>query len=110
MENLSAKASNAAPFAAPICVVKSFEKKFQSSGWPKTLNIETRFAESIPSLKNFRPIPGANGYEPSFKTGSAADESLISPNSAPLNIPLNTGLALYSSFKANFTYPTAPTE
>ena len=43
---------------APIWFPKEFEKKFQSPGYPSIANIDTRFAESTPSLKNFSPIPG----------------------------------------------------
>ena len=40
-----------------IWLEKSFLKKFHDS-CPPTANIATRFAESIPSLKNLRPMPG----------------------------------------------------
>lgn len=86
-----------------IVVSKLLAKKFQSPGWPSTRYIDTRLAESTPSLKNLRPIPG-----PSLVSGvgSVADESLIRPRSAPLKIPVyglpDEGL--------NFTLPTTPTE
>ena len=41
-----------------IWLEKSFLKKFQDC-CPPTENIATRFAESTPSLKNLRPMPGA---------------------------------------------------
>jgi len=37
----------------------------------------TKFAESIPSLKNLRPNPGDNGIR--FSDGYAADENLMIP-------------------------------
>ena len=37
---------------------KSFLKKFQDS-CPSTEDMATRLAESTPSLRNLRPIPGA---------------------------------------------------
>lgn len=80
--NFSATAVRAAPDAAGIWVLKSSEKKFQSSCWPLTLFIETKFAESIPSLKNFKPIPGVSGCFPSA-VGCAADDNLTIPESAP---------------------------
>ena len=57
--NFSESAFVAALFAPPMMVVNLFAKKFQLPGYPLTLHIDTRFAESISSLKNFRPIPGA---------------------------------------------------
>ena len=62
-----------------------FEKKFQSFGWPPVLFIETKFVESIPSLRNLTAIPGIKGV---FSAGEAADESLAIPWSDPLKIPV----------------------
>lgn len=76
-ENFSATAVSAAPEAAGIWLLKSFEKKFQSSGYPLTENIATKFAESIPSLRNLRPIPGASGCFPSAVGYAAADNLTI---------------------------------
>jgi hypothetical protein len=59
---------------------KSFLKKFHES-WPSTEYIATRLAESIPSLKNLSPRPGARLS--TFGFGSAATESLTTPWSAP---------------------------
>ena len=66
--------------------------------------METRLAESIPSLRNLRPIPGPSGDLLSA-VGAAAEDSLMSPLSAPLKIPVY-GLDMAS----NLTLPTAPTE
>ena len=56
-----------------IWLEKSFLKKFQDC-CPPTENIATRFAESTPSLKNLRPIPGAVVILP--VSGSKARDSL----------------------------------
>ena len=90
--------------AAVIWLKKVLEKKFQSFGCPATLHMETRLAESIPSLKNLRPIPGASGDLLSA-VGAAAEDNLMSPLSAPLKIPLY-GFDLAT----NLTLPTDPTE
>ena len=52
---------------------KSFLKKFHDS-CPSTEYMATRLAESIPSLKNLRPIPGA--VLSLLVSGSNAKESL----------------------------------
>jgi hypothetical protein len=54
----------------------SFEKKFQSFGYPLVLFIDKKLAESIPSLKNFTAIPGIKGL---LAEGEAADDSLTIP-------------------------------
>jgi hypothetical protein len=61
--NLSANSfvANFEASGVGIWFTKSFEKKFQSSGYPSTLNIATKLEESMPSLRNFKPIPGARG-------------------------------------------------
>ena len=82
VENFYATAVSAVPDAAGICVLKSSEKKFQSFSCPLTLFIETKLAESIASLKNFKPIPGVRGCFPSA-VGWAADDNLTIPLSAP---------------------------
>ena len=66
--------------------------------------METRFAESIPSLKNLSPIPGASGDLLSA-VGAAAEDNLMSPLSAPLKIPL-----YWLYLATNLTLPTVPTE
>ena len=77
---------------------KSFLKKFHDS-CPSTEYMATRFAESIPSLKNLRPIPGAvlsllvsgsNAKESLGKDALVVEETethLASPCCAPLKIP-----------------------
>ena len=82
MENFSATAVRAAPDAAGIWVEKFIEKKFQSLSYPLTEFIETKFVESIPSLRNLSPIPGVSGWLPSA-TGLAAEDNLTIPQSAP---------------------------
>lgn len=86
-----------------IVVSKLLAKKFQSPGYPSSRNIDTRLAESMPSLKNLRPIPGPNLVS---GVGSAADDSLMRPRSAPLKIPVY-GLP---EAALNLTLPTTPTE
>ncbi len=84
-----------------IWFVKSFLKKLNES-WPSTEYIATRDAESIPSLKNLRPKPGASNY--SFEFGSAATESLTTPWSPPVKIPVKGCWPLL----VNLTVATAP--
>jgi hypothetical protein len=88
-ENLSNNAVSCIPDATGICVLKSSEKKFQSSSCPLTLFIETKLTESIESLKNFKAIPGVSGCHPlvrgchALTVGLAADDNLKIPLSAP---------------------------
>jgi hypothetical protein len=75
---LNETAARAAPLAALIWFWNSCAKKFHSPGCPLTEYIATKLAESIPSLKNLRPIPGPSGaLVPN--SGLAADESLTIP-------------------------------
>lgn len=62
-ENLYATAFRAVPLLAFIWFWNSCLKKFHSPGYPLTEYIATKLAESIPSLKNLRPIPGPSGDE-----------------------------------------------
>jgi hypothetical protein len=59
----------------------------------------------MPSLRNFKPIPGARGWEP-VSEGSAAEESLTIPWLAPLKIPVKG----WDPELTNLTFPTVPTE
>ena len=43
-------------------MVKSFLKKFHES-WPFTEYMATKLAESIPSLRNLSPMPGAVEFD-----------------------------------------------
>ena len=65
-------------------LVKLFLKKFHES-WPLTEYMATRLAESTPSLRNLRPIPGA--VLRAGGDGSLARENLTIPLVAPVNIP-----------------------
>ena len=83
-ENLRARGTRSRP-AGAMWVVKSFRKKFQES-CPLTENMATRLAESIPSLRNFNPMPGA---VPGLGgAGSLAWESLAYPLVAPWKMPV----------------------
>jgi len=58
---------------------KLLTKKFQLF-CPSTDYIATKLADSTPFLKNFSPIPGANGCGANqFVLGCAADDNLIIP-------------------------------
>lgn len=106
VENFLAKSLVAVCVDAPIWVKKFYEKKFQSpAGLPLTLHMATRLAESTLSLKNLRPRPGARGCFPSA-VGSAADDNLTIPWSAPSKIPVYGWLPELT----NLTFPVAPTE
>lgn len=84
-------------------MLKSFLKKLNES-WPSTEYMATREAESIPSLKNLSPRPGASNY--SFGLGSAAAESLTIPWSLPVKIPVKGCFPVL----VNLTVATAPCE
>ena len=66
-------------------MLKSLAKKFKLF-WPSTEYIAGKFAESIPSLSSFTPMPGINNGE-LVRTGPAVDKR-TKPVSAPLNIPV----------------------
>ena len=76
VENFHAPVSQTIPSGAEIWLKNSFEKKFQSPGYPAVLFMETKLAESIPSLRNLTAIPGIKGL---VAEGAAAEDNLTSP-------------------------------
>ena len=66
-------------------MLKSLAKKFKLF-WPSTEYIAGKFAESIPSLSSFTPMPGINNGE-LVRTGPAVDKR-TKPVSAPSNMPV----------------------